>query len=268
MSRKKANFNNNNTFQTPFSLMQNLTGSVDNLSDVVNSLSFTSDLLKAVNKETIRQGHATRCEQTHELVTDLDIEHARRDVSVDIIPECEQLINAAQKQLDSLLAEETMLSSRVDEQERTLKDMKRESMQSQRTVETPTKKRRLESDASRMNDTELQAKKAELLDLIKAQDETNTALRLEIDEIKLSNMQISTQMENMQSSQEIENREKLLENELIELEKQVVEKQNEVAEKKKVQKSTEQETSDTEPNIQGKKKKRLATASSYLIIFQ
>lgn len=257
MLRKRSK--RDHAFQTPYSLMENLNGCVTNLDSTVKSLSSIANTLKQVNKETIRQGSATRCEQTHELVTSFDIENARKDIAVDIIPECEHLLNEAQLQLDKLQAEEAELTKRVEEQERSLKEVKKigyaqqQQLQQQQKLQPQPKRRRLEpTHTSHNTEAQLQARKRELLELIAQEDETNSLLQSEIKEIRANNFETSVRLEGVQSANEVEKHEKELQRELEELEKLVTEKKNEVAEKKKEQKSTEQENPDNDTlDIQG-----------------
>lgn len=257
MSNKRSK--RDHAFQRPYNLTENLNGCVTNLDSTVKSLSSIANMLKQVNKETIRQGVATRCEHTHELVTTFDIESARSEVAIDIIPECEQLLNKAQIQLDQLQAEEAELTKRVEEQERSLKEMKKiniaqqQQLQQRQQQQQQPKRRRLEpTHTTHPNEAHVQARKKELLEAIAQQGEANKVLQEEIDKIKAFNNDMTNRKVDLEPLQVVERREKELQGELADLEKLVAEKQNEVAEKKKEQKSTEQENSDNDTlDIQG-----------------
>lgn len=251
MSNKRSK--RDHAFQRPYNLTENLNGCVTNLDSTVKSLSSIANMLKQVNKETIRQGVATRCEHTHELVTTFDIESARSEVAIDIIPECEQLLNKAQIQLDQLQAEEAELTKRVEEQERSLKEMKKiniaqqQQLQQRQQQQQQPKRRRLEpTHTTHPNEAHVQARKKELLEAIAQQGEANKVLQEEIDKIKAFNNDMTNRKVDLEPLQVVERREKELQGELADLEKLVAEKQNEVAEKKKEQKSTEQENSDND----------------------
>lgn len=270
MSNKRSK--RDHPFQIPFTLTENLNGCVTNLDSTVKSLSSIANILKQVNKETIRQGVATRCEHTHELVTTFEIENARSEVAIDIIPECEQLLSKAQIQLDQLQAEEAELTKRVEEQERSLKEVKKiniaqqQQLQQKQQMQQQPKRRRLEpSQSTGPSEAQVQARKKELLDAIAQQDDANRQLQEEIRRIKDNNNEISRSMENVEPLQNVEQREKQLLEELAELEKLVAEKHNEVAEKKKKKKSTEQENSDNDTlDIQGMFADQVSYALSYI----
>ena len=237
MRNKKTRFSSSNEFTTPYSLTQNLQGSVTNLDAAVKALNATSDLLKSVNTESLRQAQFTTCEQTHELVSNIDIENARRDVSSEIIPECEHLLKDAQIELDKLKAEEAELSKQVEEQDRTLRDMKRERqllLQQQHHRSQPATRKRTTS----VDRSQLKAKRNKLTQLLAEQNEANAMLLADIGVIKAKNHQLSMPIEHMESSQELEEREKLMMEELTQLEALAKKKQDDIGEKKKAQQHT------------------------------
>jgi chromosome segregation ATPase len=216
---------NHPSFQKPYTMSENLSGSVQAATKINNTLKSSLILLGSVTKEFNRQGYATQHERQYELATTLDIERVRQDLAKELKPEIDQSLDGVQLQLDALESQELDLQTDVDNQERLLRDIKagnRTDTQQTRRLSRPTA-------------DELRDRKQKLMELIAEEDEQYTRVTEEVNKMKTTILKLERQMDAMEvdssNEERAKEREKDLEHELAELEISANNKHEEVKKK-------------------------------------
>lgn len=196
MLRKKNKMNEK--WIAPYTITQNLDGSVHSLSEAANTIHSALQLLWSVNKESLRQAQVTKNETPYELVTEQDIANAGYDLAPDLEHECSQLLLRAERGLKELSKTELNLVKTVDNQTALLKNLQHGITQSPSSQENSRT-----NVYDNLKREELKNNREKLLRVLAVVNKKNTHELENINKIKAANEALSKQNNNAPSNQQL-----------------------------------------------------------------